>query len=237
MSYADIQLLNCNRSASVEGMAGRTDDTGRFTNPLMQSVTLDVGDEVSVDHAFVNEVGAGGAQPIEFQGGTSLKGQRTLYYTRTEYLDQIHDMTSPYYRPGYATRIKTTLAPLTYEMKDNEANITYGYYINTCEHPEYITLPRRFVQKTYFDGTQNTVFAAVAFAGRKDQGRWMTDERIQQNYTAAPSTSTGLTEQVEVDDCATSSRLYRTAPALITQTVTDGFFSPKKFIILMFVRT
>ena len=151
--YTDIQLINCNRSASVEGRADLETNTGSFTNPLNQSVVLDVGDMVSVEHAFINEVGAGQSQPIEFQGSKRLQDKwnidpanpNEITYTKIVPSKKITDKTSTEYRMGYFRAFTTTEEKYKYIPKDNEANITIGYYITASEHPEYINLPRRFV--------------------------------------------------------------------------------------------
>ena len=151
--YTDIQLINCNRSASIEGRADLETNTGLFTNPLNQSVILDVGDMVSVEHAFINEVGAGQSQPIEFQGSKRLQDKwnvdpanpNEITYTEITPSKKITDMTNAEYRMGYYRAFRTEEKQFKYFPKDNEANITIGYYITTSEHPEYINLPRRFI--------------------------------------------------------------------------------------------
>ncbi len=86
--YADITLLNCNRSASVEARAGNNSNPAVFTNPLQQSVRLNVGDKVSLEHSFINEVGAGNSQTIEFKGkarGTNTIATSTNIETKDKY--------------------------------------------------------------------------------------------------------------------------------------------------------
>ncbi len=70
--YTDITLINCNRSSSVEGRAGNNTNPAVFTNPLQQTLKLNVGDKVSVEKAFISEVGAGNPSTIEFKG--NVKG-------------------------------------------------------------------------------------------------------------------------------------------------------------------
>jgi len=151
--YTDIQLINCNRSASIEGRADLETNTGLFTNPLNQSVILDVGDMVSVEHAFINEVGAGQSQPIEFQGSKRLQDKwnvdpanpNEITYTKITPSKKITDKTNAEYRMGYYRAFTTEETQFKYIPKDNEANITIGYYITASEHPEYINLPRRYI--------------------------------------------------------------------------------------------
>ena len=65
--YTDTTLLNCNRSASVEARSGNDTNPAIFTNTLEQTVPLDVGDKISLERAFISEIGAGNSQTIEFK--------------------------------------------------------------------------------------------------------------------------------------------------------------------------
>ncbi len=66
--YTDIQLINCNRAASVEARSRNDSNPAVWSNPLQQTVKLNVGDKVSLERAFVSEVGAGNSNTIEFKG-------------------------------------------------------------------------------------------------------------------------------------------------------------------------
>ena len=151
--YVDIQLLNCNKSASIEERTADSNkkQSGKWTNQLNQSVLLNVGDVVTVQSALINDVGASQQQPIEFPGQTLPKQYDVIYTTITP-SKPITDMTNSNYRLGIYTEFKSERSKKTFDIKNNEANITVGYYINTSEHPEYICQPRRWVQKEYFSG-------------------------------------------------------------------------------------
>lgn len=147
--YADITLLNCNRSASVEARSGNNSNPAVFTNPLQQSLRLNVGDKVSLEHSFINEVGAGNSQTIEFKGkahGTN----KIATYTNIEYKDHYYTKSTTYdpnYRLGYYRTIETTeISGETAELKDNEAPLIIGYYITSSEYPNYVQQPRSFAQ-------------------------------------------------------------------------------------------
>ena len=150
--YADIQLLNCNRSSSVEGRADTIDDNGIFTNSLNQSLILEAGDQVTIEKACINSVGCGRDEPIEFQG-VKIPVQNSVTYTKITKDGKVEDKNSEDYRLGYYTKFTAEEVAYPFDLQDNQANITIGYYINTSEHPEYITQPRRFVQETYNDGS------------------------------------------------------------------------------------
>ena len=147
--YVDTKLINCNRLASVEARTGNNSNPAVFTNPLNETVKLDVGDKVSLERAFINEVGAGNPQTIEFKGvstGTNIVSTYTdiapgnYYYARSSTFD-------PNYRLGYYRTITTNeVVGETTELKDNLAPMIFGYYITSNEYPNYIQQPRRFAQ-------------------------------------------------------------------------------------------
>ena len=146
--YVDTQLINCNRLASVESRSKNDSNPAIFTNTLEQSVKLDVGDKVSVERAFINELGAGNPQTIEFKG-ESRGSNPVSTYSKVVYdnfyrkMDNIYD---PKYRLGYYRSITTTEeSGEEVELRDNLAPLVLGYYITANEYPNYIQQPRRFI--------------------------------------------------------------------------------------------
>ena len=149
MSYVDTTLINCNRLASTESRSGNDSNPAVFTNPLQQSLKLDVGDKVSIERAFISEVGAGNPSTIEFKGqanGTNTVSAYTnivpgsFYYTKSNTYD-------PRYRLGYYQNITTTeITDDTTELRDNLAPLIIGYFITSNEYPNYVQQPRRFSQ-------------------------------------------------------------------------------------------
>ena len=152
-NYTDIQLINCNRSASVEARSGNDSNPAVWKNTLQQTVKLNVGDTVSVERAFVSEVGAGNANTIEFKGRAT--GLNTISpYTDIQYISYNNvpiptggGQSDPAYRLGYYRGIKTVLkTDETVPLVDNSAPMILGYYFTTSEYPNYICQPRRFSQ-------------------------------------------------------------------------------------------
>ena len=199
--YVDIQLLNCNKSASVEE---RTDDTknkpsGTWTNQLNQTVELNVGDVVTVQNALINDVGAGQQQPIEFSSNSIPKTYEVIY-TDIQPSEPITDTTSADYRLGIFTKYIARRVKKTFEIKNNEANITIGYYINTSSDPEYICHPRRFVQKHYFNGAklffEKGTNTGTSIYRHNSFGNTIYDptssEPLRQNWDSHPDATTGL---------------------------------------------
>ena len=148
-SHTDITLINCNRTASVEARTKNNSNTAVFTNPLQQTLKLNVGDSVSVERSFISEVGAGNPQTIEFTGKS--QGIHTVApYTQILKEHYYYDKETTYkenYRLGNYRQITTNLIKdETVDLKDNEVPLIVGYYITSNEYPNYIQQPRSFAQ-------------------------------------------------------------------------------------------
>jgi hypothetical protein len=151
--YVDTQLINCNRLASVESRTGNDSNPAVFTNPLEQSIKLNVGDRISLERAFISEVGAGQPSTIEYKGETTGRNPVAPYCDIT-YGDKYYKMDNVYdpkYRLGYYRSITTTLkTDDTVELRDNLAPLVIGYYITSNEFPNYIQQPRRTISAAGF---------------------------------------------------------------------------------------
>ena len=158
MEYTDLTILDCNRQHSIQSKSGNTENSALFTNELGRGITLNVGDRVSVQNAYISEVGAG-SDTIEFKG-ESFGKTRTINYIKeeNEYPTTLRDIdptTDERYEPlitGYQ-RLKSVEDTFTYEVKDNETYITNQYYINTNGESGYVFLPRRFAYPETFNAT------------------------------------------------------------------------------------
>lgn len=147
MSYVDTKLINCNRLASVESRSGNDSNTAVFTNSLQETIKLDVGDKITIERAFINEVGAGNPSTIEFKGQT--KGRNSVApYTNIQFNDYYYNRTNTYdpkYRLGYYRSITTSeVDDDVVDLKDNLAPLVIGYYITSNEYPNYVQHPRRY---------------------------------------------------------------------------------------------
>ena len=146
--YVDTKLINCNRLASIESRSGNDSNPAIFTNPLEQSIRLDVGDKISLERAFVNEQGAGNPQTIEFKG--EAKGSNPVStYTKINpqhYYRKMNNVYDPKYRLGYFRAFTAEeISNDEVELRDNLAPLVLGYYITSNEYPNYIQHPRRFI--------------------------------------------------------------------------------------------
>ena len=107
--YTDTKLINCNRLASIESRTGNNSNPAVFTNPLNETVRLNVGDKISLERAFINEVGAGNPQTIEYKG-YSRGSNPVATYTKTtayDYYDKKDTTYNPRYRLGLHTSYST----------------------------------------------------------------------------------------------------------------------------------
>jgi len=165
--YVDTKLINCNRLASIESRTGNDSNPAVFTNPLNETIRLDVGDKVSLERAFINEVGAGNPQTIEFKG-VSRGRNAVATYTDIQYNEKYYKKSTTYdakYRLGYYRSITTNevvrqslpnTPPLdtdeTVDLRDNLAPLVIGYYITNNEYPNYIQQPRRYTAYLFTRG-------------------------------------------------------------------------------------
>ncbi len=153
--YVDTKLINCNRLASIESRSNNDSNPAVFTNPLEQTVKLDVGDKISVERAFINELGAGNPQTIEFKG--EAKGSNPVStYTKVSpqhYYRKMNNVYDPKYRVGYYRALTTEeISNEEVELRDNLAPLVIGYYMTANEYPNYIQQPRRFICAEYVRG-------------------------------------------------------------------------------------
>ena len=147
MSYVNNQLIECIRASSEEAKSQNNNNVADFTNKLGQAIKLDVGDVVSVERAFINGLGAGNQESISFNGRRvqPLKEKKIKYTKITGSQPQTNSLLKPY-KMDYNLELKVEeLETENLEIKDNECKYSIGYYINSCNHPSYIQLPRRFV--------------------------------------------------------------------------------------------
>jgi len=173
MSIVDTKLINCNRITSIEANSANNSNPAYFTNQLDETLILNVGDQISIERSFISEVGAGNSQVIEFKGATLKEGQ-TIPYTKITPSEIRNDPFDANYRMGYYQVYEASEEEHTYDLKDNEAYIRYGYYINADDHPYYISLPRRFITDNV-----DTVDDETRFTDRDDTAQGMTHFSVQ----------------------------------------------------------
>ena len=180
--YVDTKLLNCNRAASVEARSGNNENPALFTNPLQETIRLDVGDKVSCERAFISEIGAGNPQTIEFKGQT-IGRNPVPTYTKMDTQNFYNVKSTTYdekYRLGGYRSIETTLVEgEDVDLRDNLAPLITGYYITANEYPNYIQQPRRFAQP--YDTRGSIPESYTIYDGDDDVGAGMTHHTVNKN--------------------------------------------------------
>jgi len=143
--YNQTILLDANRLSSEEYSASNLAQTDNavFTNKVSNGVTLDIGDQVSIQSAHIAQRGAGGSV-IQMDG--KVLGQKEVNYTQTtnsSYIGFFQVQTNEPYSPtGYAYETSENVSE-NVKIKDNEASVIFSYY-KTANGENNIGLPRNF---------------------------------------------------------------------------------------------
>ena len=150
--YTNVTIVDCNRQHSIQARSGNDENPALFTNELGKGIRLKVGDKVSVQGAYISEIGAG-ADTIELKGEKTGK-KRTITYTKETYkypanIDDTYSNGSEALPmiTGYQEVELDPSATLEYDVVDNETYITIQYYINNSGDSGYVSLPRRYATK------------------------------------------------------------------------------------------
>ena len=154
-SFVDTTIIEANRLSSEEGKTNTNDNPALFTNKIGSGVKLNSGDTISVQSAFISELGAGG-DTIQFIGKTLINniGQPlSITLTNTEitktnacFQDPINNASNLDNQVKYGEPLKEVASQVSkeYFLKDNEVNIKYSYY-KTRNGECCVALPRRFL--------------------------------------------------------------------------------------------
>ena len=148
--YNQTILLDANRLSSEEYSASNLAQTDNavFTNKVSNGVTLDIGDQVSIQSAHISQRGAGGSV-IQMDG--KVLGKKEITYTKTtnsSYVGFFKDenvaepILSGYSPTGYAYETSENITELV-DIKDNEATVVFNYYKN-ANGENNIGLPRNY---------------------------------------------------------------------------------------------
>ena len=145
--YTQTILLDANRLSSEEYSASNLAQTNTavFTNRVSGGLTLDIGDQVSIQSAHIAQRGAGG-EVIEMKG--KQLGKKTI--TRTEFTNssfigsfvENQGGLVRYSPSGFAKQDAENIEEEV-DMKDNEATIVVEFY-KTANGENCMGLPRNF---------------------------------------------------------------------------------------------
>lgn len=144
--YIDTILVECDRqSAAIKSDT----DSSSWTNQQNNTIQLLPNDKVSVYSSYVNDIGSGQDNPIEFRG-KRLNDTKQISFTINvpggavagdgSYYDAVQ-------KKSYTLYSENTLLSQTIELKDNKAETIINYY-KTMDALNYIQLPRRFIFTT-----------------------------------------------------------------------------------------
>ena len=143
--YQQTILLDANRLSSEEYSASNLaeSDTAIFTNKISNGITIDIGDQVSIQSAHIAQRGAGGSV-IQMDG--EVLGEKTITTTETtnsSYIGFNKSTDEQGYSPtGFAYETSSNETQQV-KMKDNQASIVISYY-KTTNGENNIPLPRNF---------------------------------------------------------------------------------------------
>ena len=146
--YSQTILFDANRLSSEEFSASNLaqTDTSIFTNRVAGGVTLDIGDQVSIESAHIAQRGAGG-EVIEMKG--KPLGKKIINYTKFTNSSYVGNFLKTqgtgflrYSPTGFAKQEAENIDEEV-DMKDNEATIVIEFY-KTTNGENVMTLPRNF---------------------------------------------------------------------------------------------
>jgi len=171
--YTQTILLDCNRLSSEEYNASKLSKTNNaiFTNKVSSGITLDIGDQVSIQSAHIAQRGAGGSV-IEFRGEELAR--KTIFVTETTNSSHIGNNiisgTNTYSPTGFAYESSVN-ASKEIKIKDNEVSIVIDYY-KTTNGENNITLPRNYGNCSH----GNSVHSGGPIAGNPSASFWETHD-------------------------------------------------------------
>lgn len=154
-TFQETTVLECNRLSSEEGKASSNDNPALFTNKIGSGVKLNAGDTISVQSAFISELGAGN-ETIQFSGktltdafGNALKinlSHTTISKSNACFQDPINNASNNQnqVKLGVPLTEKATTISTAYILKDNEINLKISYY-KTRNGDCCLSLPRRYL--------------------------------------------------------------------------------------------
>lgn len=185
MSYVDTEIIECTRQSSEQVKGDNTENPAVFTNKLGKTMTLNVGDVVSVERSFINGLGSGNAKTIQFKGqhikqipptlNTTPNKVKTITYTEPAhgYYQNNPLSTTQSYRMGYYLSYHNIERTQDINLQDNKQVFTIGYYMNANQYPNYITLPRRF------NGLRQTLDPQVIMTQQDEYSKGMCEHSAQ----------------------------------------------------------
>mgnify|MGYP003109047170 CR=1 FL=1 len=169
MSFQNIKLLECNREQSAE-KNNDSDNNAIFTNRMGEVITLNPGDQISLQSAFINKRGTANLNSIEFKGkslGVTGKFIQTSTATTsptewaednkypeikfyTDYTSNLQSDTDP--RPNQNNIPQNNVAfrqiyneEVVKDLRDNELHLETVFY-KTTNGENYAVMPKNYIR-------------------------------------------------------------------------------------------
>jgi len=147
-SITNIRLLDCNSKFSEEKLGGNNEGLSLYTNKVGHGIKVEAGDTVSLQSAFISELGAGDTSSIEITD--EYLETRIVPYTKITYSNPINGCNEKILGFERATATTENFSLLN---NANSTSIFYNFY-KTANGENCFFQPRRFV---YLDDTANKV--------------------------------------------------------------------------------
>lgn len=177
--YTQTILLDANRLSSEEFSASNLaqTDTAVFTNRVSGGLTLDIGDQVTIQSAHIAQRGAGG-EVIEMKGRNLGKKKITrTEFTNSSFVGNFVKNQGGIFRystTGFA-KVDAENIEEEVDMKDNEATIVFEFY-KTANGENCMTLPRNFGNVSANNASVANYNKAGGAALDKSQDYWETED-------------------------------------------------------------
>jgi len=185
--YTDTVILECNRKSSPEYLSGNTTTNSTWMNTLGTGVTVDVGDTIQVESAYVSAIG-NEASTIEIKGRTfevsrsSSQIEINASFEGNAFVGET-ELTSD---PVGTYRWNARMSKKEYYLKDNEINLTQSYYKN-ANAEYYMTLPRMAA----VNGSFNDIWEPISTSGLTTINFSKNNEGMMANWYAYNSSLNG----------------------------------------------
>ncbi len=141
-NYTDTILLECNRKSSPEYLSGGDSGNATWTNNTGTGISLDVGDTIEVESAYVSAIG-NEASTIEIKGKSfPVIRSSSQVSVNSSFMEAVFEGETDLTSKKVGTfRWNASMGSVLHTLKDSEINLTQSYYKNTNAE-FYCTLPR-----------------------------------------------------------------------------------------------
>ncbi len=168
-NYTDTILLECNRKSSPEYLSGGDSGNATWTNNTGTGISLDVGDTIEVESAYVSAIG-NEASTIEIKGKSfPVIRSSSQVSVNSSFQEAVFEGETDLTSKKVGTfRWNASMGSVLHTLKDSEINLTQSYYKN-ANAEYYCTLPRHAAVNGSF---LNKFFPTGADLNLQENYRW-----------------------------------------------------------------